>query len=135
MRHIVLAFLGSLALSAAMAVHGEAQISVSQVILSCNDGHSVIVSVDQITLTSLVADVQSINASGTGFSCTLNNAPTDPSSDTAKWTVYDYNPSDRAIAPRNSPDSMPATTTGSTTTFLFRPSIYTALLTTTDTSL
>ena len=95
MRHIVLAFFASLALSAVMAVHGVAQISVSQVILSCNDGHSVIISVDQIMLTSLVADVQSINASGTGFSCALNTAPTDPSSVTAKWTVYDYNPSNR----------------------------------------
>ena len=39
----------------------------TQVTLSCNDGHSVIFDVDQITLTSL-ADVQAINASGTGTS-------------------------------------------------------------------
>ena len=107
----------------------------TQVTLSCNDGHSVIFEVDQITLTSLVADVQAINASGTGTSCTLTMAAIDPSSETAKWTVYDYNPSNQAIAPRNSPNSMPATTTGTTTTFQFKPGIYTALLTTKDPSL
>ena len=104
----------------------------TQVTLSCNDGHSVIFNVDQITLTSLLADVQAINASGTGTSCTLTMAAIDPSSDTTKWTVYDYNPSNQAIAPRNSPNSMPATTTGTTTTFQFKPGIYTALLTTTE---
>jgi len=107
----------------------------TQVTLSCDDGHSVIFEVDQITLTSLVADVQAINASGTGTSCTLTMAAIDPSSETAKWTVYDYNPSNQAIAPRNSPNSMPATTTGTTTTFQFKPGIYTALLTTKDPSL
>ena len=107
----------------------------TQATLSCNDGHSVIFEVDQITLTSLVADVQAINASGTGTSCTLTMAAIDPSSETAKWTVYDYNPSNQAIAPRNSPNSMPATTTGATTTFPFNPGIYTALLTTKDPSL
>jgi hypothetical protein len=107
----------------------------TQVTLSCNDGHSVIFEVDQITLTSLLADVQAINASGTGTSCTLTMAAIDPSSETTKWTVYDYNPSNQAIAPRNSPNSMPATTTGTTTTFQFRPGIYTALLTTKDPSL
>jgi hypothetical protein len=110
-------------------------VNTSQVTLSCNDGHSVIFNVDQITLTSLLADVQAINASGTGTFCTLTMAAIDPSSDTTKWTVYDYNPSNQAIAPRNSPNSMPATTTGSTTTFQFEPSIYTALLTTKDASL
>jgi len=49
--------------------------------------------------------------------------------------VYDYNPSGHAIAPRNSPNSLPATTSGSTTTFQFKQDIYTALLTTTDASL
>src|SRR3989442_11383556 len=62
-------------------------------------------------------------------------AAIDPSSATTEWTVYDYNPSNQAIAPRNSPNSMPATTTGTTTTFPFKPGIYTALLTTTDPSL
>src|SRR6266478_6242678 len=107
----------------------------TQVTLSCNDGHSVIFNVDQITLTSLLTDVQAINASGTGTSCTLTMAAIDPSSQTTEWTVYDYNPSNQAIAPRNSPNSMPATTSGDTTTFQFKAGIYTALLTTTDPSL
>jgi hypothetical protein len=65
----------------------------------------------------------------------FNHGRNRPSSETTKWTVYDYNPSNQAIAPRNSPNSMPATTTGATTTFPFKPNIYTALLTTTDSSL
>lgn len=107
----------------------------TQVTLSCNDGHSVIFDVDQTTLTSLEADVQAINASGTGTTCTLATAAIDPSSETIEWTVYDYNSSNREIAPRNSPNSMPATTSGTTTTFPFKPGIYTALLTTTDRNL
>src|SRR5207302_3987618 len=114
--------------------HGQT-IGDTQITLSCNDGHSVIFEVDQITLTSLLADVQAINASGTGTSCTLTMAAIDPSSKTTEWTVYDYNPSNQAIAPRNSPNSMPAATTGTTTTFPFKAGIYTALLTTTDKSL
>src|SRR5438876_8394318 len=114
--------------------HGQT-ISDTQITLSCNDGHSVIFEVDQITLSSLLADVQAINASGTGTSCTLTMAAIDPSSETTEWTVYDYNPSNQAIAPRNSPNSMPATTTGTTTTFQFKAGIYTALLTTTDPSM
>ena len=113
----------------------QSQTSNTQVTLSCNDGHTVIFDADQITLTSLLADVQAINASGTGTFCTLTMAAADPSSETAKWTVYDYNPSNQAIAPRNSPNSMPATTTGATTTFPFKLGTYTALLTTKDPSL
>jgi hypothetical protein len=119
----------------AIARPAQAQTLNTQFTLSCNDGHSVIFNVDQTELTSLVADVQAINASGTGTSCTLAMAAIDPSSETAKWTVYDYNPSNQAIAPRNSPNSMPATTSGTTTMFPFKPGIYTALLTTTDPSL
>ena len=113
--------------------HGQT-ISSTQITLSCNDGHSVIFEVDQITLTSLLADVQAINASGIGTSCTLTMAAIDPSSETTEWTVYDYNPSNQAIAPRNSPNSMPPTTPdgGMTWQFPFRPNIYTALFTTTD---
>ena len=109
----------------------------TQVTLSCNDGHSVIFNVDQITLTSLLTDVQAINASGTGTSCTLTMAAIDPSSQTTEWTVYDYNPSNQAIAPRNSTNSMPATTGdgGMTWEFPFRPNTHTALFTTTDPSL
>jgi hypothetical protein len=113
----------------------QSQTGNTQVTLSCNDGHSVIFDVTQIALMSLLSNVQAINAGGTGTSCTLTMAASDPSSGTAKWTVYDYNPSNQAIAPRNSPNSMPTSTPGATTTFPFKPTIYTALLTTTDSSL
>jgi len=105
----------------------------TQVILSCSDGHSVILWADPATLTSLTADVQALNAAGS--SCTLGTTAADPPSSSAKWTAYDYNPSGQEIAPRNSPGSMPATTSGSTTTFNFIDGHYTALLTTTDKSL
>jgi hypothetical protein len=107
------------------------------VILSCTDGHSVIVWVDPTTLTSLTADVQAINSAATGLNCGMNTAATDPSSETTEWTVFDYNPSGRAIAPRNSPNSMPATTSdgGVTWQLNFKPSIYTALFTTTGPNL
>jgi hypothetical protein len=104
----------------------------TQATLTCNDGHSVMLRVDQATLTNLMADVQAINAGGTGQSCAV---ATDPSAETTDWTVYDYNPSNRAIAPRNSSNSMPATTSGAKTTFNFLDGIYTALLTTTDSAL
>jgi len=106
-----------------------------QVILSCTDGHSVVLSVDAATLTSLAADVDAINASGTGVTCTLDSTALDPSSQTTAWTVYDYNPSNNALAPRNAPNKMPATTDGSVTMFSFLPGKFTALLTTTDRSL
>src|SRR5204862_194880 len=79
--------------------------------------------------------VDAINASGTGVSCTLDSTALDPSSQTTAWTVYDYNPSNHALAPRNSPNKMPATTSVSGTTFDFLPGKFTALLTTTDRSL
>jgi hypothetical protein len=116
----------------------NADISLTQTspaILSCNDGHSVVLGVDATTLSSLTADIESINASGTGLSCTLDTTTLSPSTQTTEWTVYDYNPSNNAIAPRNSPNKMPATTSGSTTTFNFLPGKYTALLTTEDPSL
>ena len=106
-----------------------------QVILSCTDGHSVVLWVDAATLTSLAADVDAINASGTGVTCTLESTALDPSSQTTAWTVYDYNPSNNALAPRNAPNKMPATTMISTTTFDFLPGKFTALLTTTERSL
>ena len=116
---------------------GQAQIpttSNAQVTLSCTDGHSVIFEADQTEITSLLADVLAINASGTGTTCSLTASAIDPSAETTEWTVYDYNASDRALAPRNSPNSMPATTTdgGSTWTFPFLPNTYTALFTTKD---
>jgi len=139
MRRLVLALAISLGLTAAFSGSVPADISVAQTnqaILSCNDGHSVILGVDPTTLASLTADVESINTSGTGLSCTLNTTATDPSSETSEWTVYDYNPSNQALAPRNSPNKMPAKTTdaGVTWQFPFKPDIYTALFTTTDPS-
>jgi hypothetical protein len=136
LKKLVLALVGSLGLTVTGAVGAAADFIGTQVILSCNDGHSVTASLDQVTLTNLVADIQAINASGTGLSCTLDTAVVDPSSQTTEWKVYDYNPSNRAIAPRNSPNSMPATTPdgGTTWQFNFQPSVYTALFTTTDPS-
>jgi hypothetical protein len=58
--------------------------TLTQVTLSCNDGHSVIFQADQTELTSLLADVQAINASGAGTSCTLATAAIDPSSETTE---------------------------------------------------
>jgi hypothetical protein len=105
----------------------------TQVILSCNDGHSVGLLADPATLSSLTAAVQSLNAGGS--SCGLNTAAADPPTTAAKWTVYDYNASGQEIAPRNSPNSDPASTTGTVTTFPFLDGHYTALLTTMDKSL
>ena len=110
--------------------HGQT-ISDTQITLSCNDGHSVAAAVDPTTLLELTAAVQALASDPTGLNCTLDPADTPP----ASWTVYDYNPSGRAIAPRVSPDSMPATTDGTTVSFPFKFNIYTALLTTTDKSL
>ena len=105
----------------------------TQVILSCNDGHSVSLLADPATLSSLTAAVQSLNAGGS--SCAMNTAAADPPATAAKWTVYDYNASGHEIAPRNSPSSDPASTTGTTTTFDFLDGHYTALLTTMDQTL
>jgi hypothetical protein len=110
--------------------HGQT-ISDTQITLSCNDGHSVTAEVDPTTLLQLTAAVQALAGDPTGLSCTLDPAATPP----ASWTVYDYNPSGHAIRPRVSANSMPATTSGDTTSFQFLPDTYTALLTTTDPSL
>ena len=130
---LVLALVATLAFVTATSSRAVADTSLTVVRLSCNDGHSVIISVDLTTLTNLAADIQAINSGITGLSCTLDTL--DPSTENTEWTVYDYNPSGHAIAPRNSPNSLPATTTGSTTTFQFKVGIYTALLTTTDRAL
>lgn len=106
-------------------------IADTQVTLTCNDGHSVTAAVDPATLFQLTSAVQALAGDPAGVSCTLDPA-TAPA---ASWTVYDYNPSGRAIRPRESPDSMPATTSGDTTSFQFLSNIFTALLTTTDPSL
>jgi len=103
----------------------------TQVTLSCNDGHSVTLAVDSATLLQLTAEVQALTSDPTGLSCTLDPAATPPTS----WTVFDFNPSGQAIAPRVSAASVPATTTDGTVSFPFKPNTFTALLTTTDASL
>jgi hypothetical protein len=108
-------------------------LQTTQVILSCADGHSVILFADPATLASLTTAVQSLNATGAG--CTMSTSAANASNTSAKWTVYDYNPSGQEIAPRNSPNSAPAETSGATTMFDFLPGHYTALLTTMDKSL
>jgi len=110
--------------------HGQT-IGDTQVTLTCNDGHSVTAAVDPTTLLELTAAVQALAGDPTGLSCTLDPATTPPTS----WTVYDYNPSGQAIAPRVSAASMPATNDGTTVSFPFKLNTFTALLTTTDASL
>ncbi len=119
-------------LSFTIAPPGQAQInSDTQVMLSCNDGHSVTAALDQTTLLALMAEVQALS-DPSGLSCTLGPADPPP----ASWTVYDYNPSGQALAPRVSANSMPATIAGDgSISFQFKPDTYTALLTTTDKSL
>jgi hypothetical protein len=76
------------------------------------------------------------SSAGRSHGQTISDTQVDPAAPPpASWTVYDYNPSGQAIRPRVSANSMPATTTGDTTSFQFLPDIYTALLTTTDPSL
>lgn len=137
MRRLFLALVGSLVLVPATPAGALGDVTGTAVVLSCSDGHSVALTADATTLTSLTADVDAINASGTGMSCALDTPAIDPTSETTEWTVYDYNPSDRAIAPRNSPASMPATTSGGgmTWSFPFKANVFTALLTTTDPNL
>ena len=130
MRSLVLALLASLAFIVATSSRAVADTSDTQVTLTCNDGHSVTFAVDPTTLLALTAEVQALS-DPSGLGCTLD--PADPPR--ASWTVYDYNPSGQAIAPRVSAASMPATTTGGTVSFPFKLNIYTALLTTTDASL
>jgi hypothetical protein len=137
MRRFVLVLVASLGLTGATSLGAGADIGLTettQATLSCSDGHSVVLSVDPTTLTNLTADVNAINLSGTGLNCALETAAIDPSMQTTEWTVYDYNPSGQAIAPRNSPSKMPATTPdgGNTWQFPFKPDVYTALFTTTD---
>ena len=136
MKKLVPALAGCLCSMMPLASNVHADIgSLVTATLSCTDGHSVVLTVDQLTLSSLATDVQAINASGSNL-CTLDTAATTGSSETSEWTVYDYNPSGQAISPRNSPNSMPATTTGTgNAQFNFRSNIFTALFTTTDPNL
>jgi len=129
--------LGTSALASLLILFSTARPSQGQILtdtqitLSCNDGHSVAAAVDPATLLNLTEAVQALVGDPTGISCTIDPAAAPP----ASWTVYDYNPSNQAIRPRVSPDSMPATTSGDTTSFPFLLNTFTALLTTTDPSL
>jgi hypothetical protein len=67
--------------------------------------------------------------------CTVTMTSTGAVGGSPPWTVYDYNPSGRALAPRVADHSMPATTSGSTTTFRLVPGTFTALLVTNDSAL
>jgi hypothetical protein len=86
-----------------IAKSAQGQTGDTQVTLSCNDGHSVTAALDPTTLLELTAEVQALTSDPTGLNCTLDPAATPPTS----WTVYDYNPSSQAIAPRVSAASMP----------------------------
>jgi hypothetical protein len=135
MRRFVLAIALCIGATSPVSVSALGDIGDQSATLSCNDGHSVALWADTATLASLAATVSSINSAGTVLSCTLDTATNDPSTSGGDWTVYDYNPSGQAIAPRHSPNSMPATTTATTTTFNFKDGVYTALLTTNDKAL
>ena len=103
-------------------------VDATDVTITCGDGSAMTGTVTLNTLLALTQEVQTMTG------CALS---TDPSlavslTDQTGWTVYDYNPSGQAISPRKSPSSLPAMTSGATTTFVFKPDIFTALLTTTD---
>ena len=128
---LILTLVATFAFVAATSARAAADVNDTEVTLSCSDSHSVTAAVDPTTLLELGAAVQALVGDPTGISCTLDPAATPP----ASWTVYDYNPSGQAIAPRVSAASMPATTTDGTVSFPFKVNIYTALLTTRDASL
>lgn len=137
MKKLVTGLCGALALCfpTALSAHADLTNAVAAT-LSCSDGHSVVVTVDQLGLTSLLSDVQAINSGTSGVLCTVDTATADPMVST-DWTVFDYNPSGHAIAPRHSPDSGPATPSngGTIWSFNFHSSVFTALFTSTDPNL
>jgi len=106
-------------------------VDATDVTITCGDGDAMTGTVTLNTLLALAQEVQTMTG------CALSQDPSVAvsSTDQTGWTVYDYNPSGQAIAPRKSPASMPATTSGNATTFAFKPQIFTALLTTTDRNL
>ena len=132
MRRLILALPVTLVMTWATSLGALGDVSGTPVALSCNDGHSVMLFADSATLTSLTADVQSINTSGTGLVCTIDTPTLDPSAESAEWTVYDVTPGGGGIHPRSGPNSMPATTMNGTTSFDFIPGTFTALLVTTS---
>jgi len=133
MRRAIAVFLmtSSAVLLSTFALPAQGQIADTQITLTCNDGHSVNAAVDPTTLLELQSEVQALSSDPTGVNCSLDPASPPP----ASWTVYDYNPSGRAISPRVSANSQPATNNGGTVSFPFILNTYTALLTTTDNSL
>jgi hypothetical protein len=133
MRRAIAVFLmtSSAVLLSTIALPAQGQIADTQINLSCNDGHSVNAAVDPTTLLELQSEVQALSNDPSGVNCSLDPA----SPPAASWTAYDYNPSGRAISPRVSPGSQPATNNGGTVSFPFILNTYTALLTTTDESL
>ena len=131
MRQVVVALIATLALMPTTAFSASADLGDTQIVLSCNDGHSLSAALDQTTLLALTAEVQTLSDPN-GLSCTLSPADPPP----ASWTVYDYNPSGQALAPRVSANSMPATTDpDGSVRFPFKLNTFTALLTTTDKAL
>jgi hypothetical protein len=57
------------------------------------------------------------------------------STGTTSWTVFDYNPSGQALAPRVTDKSSPPSVSGNVVSFNFLSSTYTALLTTSDSTM
>jgi hypothetical protein len=57
------------------------------------------------------------------------------STGTTSWTVFDYNPSGQALAPRVSDKRAPPSVSGNTASFNFLPNTFTALLTTSDSTM
>jgi len=106
-------------------------LDATDVTITCGDGSAMTGTVTLNSLLELAQEVQTM----TGCSLSQDPSVAVTSTDQTGWTVYDYNPSGQAIAPRKSAASMPASTSGDTTTFVFRPEIFTALLTTTERSL
>src|SRR5690349_14525314 len=100
--------------------------------ITCSDGSFMSGMVTPRALLQLTQDVQTLAG------CTLSaDPPSTPGR--GSWTVYDYNPSTFEISPRVSPNSQPATSSCSgsscNVTFVFKPGVYTALLTTSDDSM
>lgn len=138
MRKLVTALAAALALCFPTALAGHADLTNAvTATLSCTDGHSVVVTVDQLGLTNLLSDVQAVNSGTSGVLCTVDTAAADPTASSTDWTVFDYNPSGRALAPRHSPDSGPAMSGdgGMTWQFNFHSNVFTALFTSTDPNL
>lgn len=135
MRKLVTALCGALALlfPTALGAHADLTSTVTAT-LSCSDGHSVVMTLDQLGLTNLLSEVQAANSGTSGVLCTVDTAAVDPAQVSTDWTVFDYNPSGRAISPRHSPDSGPAMPSagGTIWSFNFRAGVYTALFTSTD---